>query len=92
MAAACIFGEKTLLTARGERYLLYGNVLLKTSLLWPLRELGAQRLLLVETGTAQKGQMPGRTKRPGGCRIFWTQVRSNRYWPSGCRRRRTGKM
>lgn len=55
MAAACIFGEKTLVTARGERYLLYGNVLLKTSLLWPLRELGAQRLLLVEADTGPDG-------------------------------------
>ena len=48
MAAACLFGEKTPVTARGERYLLYGNALLKTSLLWPLRELGAQSLLLIE--------------------------------------------
>ena len=56
MSLACIFGEKTLLTARGERYLLYGNVLLKTSLLWPLRELGANRLLLVEADTGPGGE------------------------------------
>ena len=56
MSLACIFGEKTLFDRPGERYLLYGNVLLKTSLLWPLRELGAKRLLLVEADTGPGGE------------------------------------